>query len=187
MTPTSLRPILRGLCAAAVLFTAGRALADRIELVDGSIINGKLLSAEDGKFTVKTDFAGTIGIDQKKIKSFATDEPVHVGLKAGSQVLGKVDATEGGIKVTAPDAQMTAETGNVVAVWGKDDTDPAVKKLQRNWAYEFALGINGRTGVSEKFGGLLAFKATLESSQDKLVFNLGAERARDNGVDTANR
>jgi hypothetical protein len=182
------KTIIRGLlaCAAALLIT-GRLAADRIELTDGSIINGKLLSADGGKFKVETNFAGTIEIAQDKIKSFTTDGVVHVGLKTGSEVLGKVDATETGVKVSGADAQMTAETGNIVAVWPKDADSPAVEKAKRKWAYEAGVGISGRTGVSEKFSAALNFLATLESSQDKLIFHLAGERARDNGVDTANR
>jgi hypothetical protein len=82
----------------------------------------------------------------------------------------------------------------VTAVWRPGADSPSVRKLKdaaarsaRAWAYEASLAINGRTGGSEKFAGALGFKATLESPQDKLVFTLQAEKAEDNGVETANR
>jgi hypothetical protein len=109
-------------------------------------------------------------------------------------VLGKVETTDGGIKVVAHDGQMTAATGKVAAVWraGADSPETrqakeAVEKARRKWKYEAALALNGRTGGSEKFAGALGFKATLESSADKLIFNLAAEKSQDNGVETANR
>lgn len=187
--------LIRGLVAAASLLLAGRALAaDRIELIDGSIVLGKIVSAEAGKFKVETTFAGTIEIAQDKIKSFSTDEAVNVGLAAGSAVLGKVEATEAGIKVVAADGQMAATTGKVAAVWRAGADSPATRaakevaaKAQRKWAYEAGVAIAGRTGVSEKFGANLSFKATLASAQDKLIFAMAAEKARDNGVETANR
>jgi len=89
--------------------------------------------------------------------------------------------------VVANDGQMTTPTDKVTSVWRQGQVSPAVKKLQRAWKYEAAVAVNGRTGVSEKFAGALSFKATLESSQDKLIFNLAAEKAEDNGVETANR
>ena len=168
--------------------------ADRIELTDGSVVLGKILSAESGKFKVETGFAGTIEIAQDKIRSFSTDEAVNVGLAAGSTVLGKIEAGEGGIKVVAKDGQMTAATDKVAAVWRQGADSPEAKKLKaelaaktRKWAYEASVAIAGRTGVSEKFGANLGFKATLASAQDKLIFAVAAEKARDNGVDTANR
>ncbi len=181
-------------CTAVALALAPFALADRIELTDGSVINGKLLSAEGGKLKVETAFAGTIEIAQASVKNFSTDEVVNVALAGGSQVLGKVEVTDAGIKVVANDGQMAAATANVAAVWRQGSDSPDSKKLKaeveaktRKWAYEASVAIAGRTGVSEKFGANLGFKATLASAQDKLIFNVAAEKARDTGVDTANR
>ena len=60
-------------------------------------------------------------------------------------------------------------------------------RLRQHHLIELAVARTGRTGGAEKFASALAFKATLESSQDKLVFDLQAEKAGDNGVETANR
>jgi len=175
------------------LTLAGVALADRIELADGSIVNGKLLSADGGKFKVETAFAGTIEIAQDKIKSFATDEAVNVGLVAGSTILGKVEASASGIQVVAADGQMSAATGNVAAVWRPGADSPAVReakavaaKARRSWAYEASAAITGRTGGSEKFAGAVGVKATLESAEDKLIFAGAINRAQENGNETAN-
>jgi len=189
------KPTLRNLTGLlAIALLAVPAVADRIELTDGSVINGKLVSAEEGKFKVETTFAGTIEIAQDKIKVFATEKPVNVQLASGSTVLGRVQAAEEGIAVVAADGQMSSPTAKVASVWAEGADGPATRKLKeaadkqkRQWKYEASLAINGRTGGAEKFGGALAFKATLESLQDKLVFNLAAEKAEDNGVETANR
>lgn len=188
-------PSLRSVaCVLFAIASAVGARADRIELADGSVIVGKLVSAEAGKFTVETGFAGKIEIEQNKIKGFTTDEPVNVGLSAGSAVLGRVELADAGIKVVAADGQMSAATGNVAAIWrvGADSPDmraakAALEKAKRKWAFEASVAINGRTGATEKFGANLGFVATLASAQDKLVFNLSAERAEDNGVSTADR
>ncbi len=191
MKTTALKVLLG--CAASLL-VANLARADRIELTNGSVIVGKILAAEDGKFTVETEFAGKIEIQQDKIQSFSTDGAVNVGLKSGSAVLGKVEPTATGLAVVATDGTTTATPAGVVAVWAAGADSPelrkqkeATEKLKRKWAFEAAAGISGRTGVAERFSSVLGFKATLESSQDKLVFTGAAERARDNGVETANR
>jgi hypothetical protein len=168
--------------------------ADRIELTDGSVVLGKLLSAEAGKFKVETGFAGTIEIAQDKIKSFTTDEAVNVALGTGNAVLGPVQSTGDGIAVSGADGRLAATTDKVTAVWRAGTDSPetrllkeAAEKAKRRWQYESALAITGRTGSSERFAGALGFKATLESAQDKLAFTLRAEKAEDNGVETANR
>jgi hypothetical protein len=183
MKNTSLR--ILGCLASLLVVPVVR--ADRVELTNGSVIVGKILSAEDGKFKVETDFAGTVEISQDKIQGFSTDAAVNVGLKSGSAVLGRVESTNTGLAVVAVDGTTTATPAGVTAVWAAGTDSPEVRKLKRKWAFEAAAGISGRTGVTERFSSVLGFKATLESSQDKLVFAANAERARDNGVETANR
>ena len=192
MKHTMLKNLLH--TALALALAAAVRAADRVELTDGSVVYGKLVSADAGKFKVETAFAGTIEIAQDKIKSFATDEAVNVQLAAGSTVLGQVQATEGGVAVVAKDGQMSAATAKVAAVWRAGADSPAthqlkeqIAKAERKWAYEAAVAITGRTGGSEKFSGAVGLKATLESAQDKLIFALQAEKAKDNGVETANR
>ncbi len=191
MKHTTLKHLL---CLAFALGLALAARADRIELTDGSVVFGKLLSAEAGKFKVETAFAGTIEIAQDKIKGFTTDEAVNVGLAAGSTVQGRVEQSEAGLKVVAADGTMSAAPAKVTAVWRVGADSPETRalkekaaKLERKWAYEASVAINGRTGGSEKFAGAVGLKATLESAQDKLIFTLQAEKAEDNGVETANR
>lgn len=188
------KPTLRILIGATLgAMLAATAFADRVELTDGSVINGKILVAEGGKFLVETSFAGTITIAQAQIKSFTTNEAVNVGLSAGSSILGKVEASDAGIQVVAADGRMTAGTGNVVAVWRAGDLSPAVReanaaaeKLKRRWSYEASAAISGRTGGSEKFAGAIGFKATLQNPDDKLIFAGVINRAQENGNETAN-
>jgi len=182
------------LCLLMALMGAAAVRADRIELTDGSIVMGRLVSAEGGKFKVETGFAGTIEIAQDKIRSFTTDEAVNVALQAGTTMLGKVTATDAGIAVAGPDGSAAAPTGRVTAVWRAGADSPEVHaakelaaKLRRKWSFEATFALTGRTGVSETFGTNVGFKATLESARDKLVFAAAAEHARDNGVETANR
>lgn len=192
MKPSTCKLLLLAATTFAAAFTA-RA-ADRVELTDGSVVYGKIVSAEAGFFKVDTAFAATIVIAQDKIKSFTTDEAVNVQLASGSTSLGRVQAADAGIAVVAPAGQLAAPTAQVTAVWRAGADSPETRKLKdaaakarRQWAYEASFAINGRTGGSEKFAGALGFKATLESAQDKLIFILQAEKAEDNGVETANR
>lgn len=159
------------------------ARADRIELADGSVIVGQIVSAEAGKLKVSTDFAGTIEVAQAKVRSFTTDQPVNVRLDSGSTVQGRVEPGGEGVSVVAANGSLTARPTGVTNLWQVGAKSPDA----RTWQYEAALAINGRTGGSEKFAGALNFKATLESPDDKLIFSLAAEQAEDNGVETANR
>ena len=192
MKTSTLKHILNTVMALALTLAAQA--ADRLELTDGSVVYGKILSAEGGAIKVETTFAATITIAQDKVKSFTTDEAVNVQLASGSTALGRVQTAEAGIVVAGASGQLAATPAQVVAVWRAGADSPEVRKLKeaadkaaRKWAYEVAVLLTGRTGGSEKFAGAVAFKATLESAHDKLVFGLAAEKAEDNGVETANR
>lgn len=180
--------------SALALLLAAPAAADRIELVDGSVINGTLLYAEDGRFLVETTFAGKVSIDQTKVRSFTTEQEVNVGLTTGSAILGRAEADASGVSIVGASGRVAATPATVAQIWRVGNDSPEVRRMKeaaakaaRNWAYEAGVAITGRTGVSEKFGATIGFKATLESSADKLIFSLQAERAQDNGVDTADR
>ena len=185
MNHTSLRQLFT-IGSLLALTALGRA-ADRIELTDGSVIMGKLLSADGGKFKVETAFAGKIEIAQNKIRSFTTDEAVNVAVAPGNTVQGRVATSGSGLQVVASSATLNTTAADVTAVWRVGEDSPEVAKLRRKWKYEAAVAINGRSGGAQKFAGALGFKATLASAQDKLVFDLEAEKATDNGVETANR
>ena len=183
----------RFLSAMLALALVSPALADRIELTDGSVVHGKILAAENGLFRIETQFAGVVTIAQEHIKAFATDEAVHVGLRAGTQVLGTVTPSDNAISVVAADGQMTSSPANVVALWRPGEDSPELKaakaaaeKARRTWAYEASAAITGRTGSSEKFAGSFGVKATLEGAEDKLVFFGNVNRAEENGNETAN-
>lgn len=174
-------------CIAALLLTQA-ARADRVELANGSVIVGKIVSAEKGKFKVETDFAGTIEVDEGRIKTFVTDEPVNVSLDSGNTIQGRVESTAAGVSIVAPQGAMAAEPKEVASIWRVGDDSPAERALKaQRWKYEASLAITGRTGGAEKFAGVLGFKATRETPQDKLVFDLQAEKAEDEGVETADR
>src|SRR5207253_2237443 len=106
----------------------------------------------------ETAFAGTIDIAQGAVKTFATDQAVNVGLASGSTILGKVVAGNAGIRIDSGSGQVTAATSGIAAVWAQGADSPEVRAHARHWAYEAALGINGRTGGAEKFASALNFK-----------------------------
>ncbi|HEY4301952.1 MAG TPA: DUF481 domain-containing protein [Candidatus Didemnitutus sp.] len=171
---------------------ASAAFADRIELADGSVIMGKKLLVEAGKFKIDTSFAGTLEIAQDKVKSFSTDEPVNILLTGGTPVLSEVQSAEGGIKIKMASSPDLVATGKIYEIWRKDSDSPEIRKLKaiaagrvHHWSYEAAAAIAGRTGVADKFSLDLGVKATLANDTDKLVLSGAVQKARDEGVDTA--
>ncbi len=173
---------------------ANSASADRIELRDGSVVNGNLVSVMEGSLKVETAFAGTIAIQQAQVRTLTTDAAVHLALVDGSELLGVLVATASGIAVQTPNGTQHTTAGEVSALWREGADSPAMiaaralaERAERRWAYETAVAVAGRSGVRDKFGANFGIKATLASAEDKLVLSGAAERAEDNGVETIDR
>lgn len=168
--------------------------ADRIELTDGSVVHGRLVSIEGGKLKVETAFAGAITIAQNQVQSVATDEPVNISLADGTSALGRVRGTGTTLRIEATEGALFATPANIATAWRADAESPAARlsremaeKARRKWSYEASVSASGRTGVREKFNSAFGFKATLASSRDRLIFSFAADRAYDRGVTTADR
>ena len=168
-----------------LLISTVRLAADRVELADGSVVLGRLVSVDGGKLKLETSFAGTITIDQAKVKAMATDEAVNVSLADGTTSLRRIND---------PAVGPAPAVAEVASLWRQGAESPSARlsreiaeKARRKWSYEASVAINGRTGAREKFSGSAGIKATLGSSRDRLILSLAMERAQDRGVATSDR
>ena len=105
----SLRMLMFGLAVSLAL--AGRAAADEILFLNGDRLTGKIVSADGGKLTIKTENAGEVTVDLAKVKTFSTDEPIVV--KTGdttlsSKVTGGADGTVQVVPVAGGTPQVIA-------------------------------------------------------------------------------
>jgi len=168
--------------------------ADRIELVDGSVVNGKLTAIEGGKLRVETLFAGVIPIAQAQVKAVVTDQPLNLALADGTTLTGRVAGGETGLQVEVAEGAVAVAPQQISTAWREGAESPAARlarevaeKARRKWAYEASVSASGRTGVREKLNATFGFKATLASAQDRLILSLQADRAQDRGLTTADR
>ena len=168
------------------------AAADQVELTDGSLLKGRIVSVDGGKMKVETKFAGTLSIGLGDIASFATDEAVHVSLADRPVVLGRVEPARPGVRLAGDDAGTPAT--RVSVLWRQGAENPVqrlarenAEKARRKWSFEATTAITGRSGARDKINATAGFKATLASNHDRLILSAAAERARDTGVKTADR
>ncbi len=78
------------LLVALVLLIAGQALAEEIELKDGSKITGKIVAVNGETFRVKTNY-GEINVPRSDVMSIAFPENTPKNASGGSESLPKVD------------------------------------------------------------------------------------------------
>ncbi len=162
----------------ASLLAVATSFADVIVTKSGSTINGKIQGITGGKIKITTDFAGEIEVDQAQVESMSTDEPIFVSFESGASYEGTLKGSGNkAIKVNTKDGELATSIDKIQESWQPGAQSPAearqaaeLEKLKRNWAYEAAFDLTGKSGNSDSTGMGMAFRATLKGPDDKLDF-----------------
>jgi putative salt-induced outer membrane protein YdiY len=161
-----------------------RLSADTVDVKNGARIIGKITKIDAGTVVVSTDYAGTITIKQSDVASISTDAPIAVRLSSGTRVDGKVSGGAGALQIAGTEGSISTTMDKVAASWAAGGVDPAVA---RDWAFEAAVDIAGKTGNKEQLATGFSFRATLAGSQDTLQFYSGYDRQVADGVKSADQ
>jgi putative salt-induced outer membrane protein YdiY len=111
---------------AAVTCVSALHAADEVWLTDGSRLVGTLVSAQGGKLTLKTDFAGDLNVDAAKVKGIRTDGKRVVGLVTGDRVTGQLTySEEAGQKLEQTQfGAVNLKLGEVTGMWAEGTPAP---------------------------------------------------------------
>jgi hypothetical protein len=165
--------------------TSVRLAADTVDVKNGARIVGKITKIDAGSVVVSTTYAGTITIKQSEVTSIATDAAVAIRLASGTRFDGKVTAGQGGaIQIAGADGTVNTTVDKVAASWTAGATDPLV---ERNWEYEAAVDVSGKTGNKEQIGTAAEIRATLKTAQDMLQFYSAYNRQVSEGAKSADQ
>lgn len=174
---------------AGVVIGAGGALADEVELVDGSRIVGTNVRVADGKLTIDTAFAKDLAIPMDQVTGITTDAPVAVDLPSGERFIGPLSAHAGGVTVNSPSGATTVAVGDVARMWNPDGPSPeqqAAEAARPKWAGRFEAGVDGRTGNTERITVQGGASATRSTPDDRLNFYARGRYENQNGTRSAN-
>lgn len=186
MNSLTLRRLLAA--ATAALFAGSTLLADVVETRNGARLVGKITRITDGTLSIETDYAGTLAVKQSEVTGFSTDNPVAVRLASGTRFDGKVSSGPNGtLQVAGTDGTISTTVGKVAASWTAGGRDPEISALDRSWAYEAAMDINGKTGNKEQVGTSASIRATLKTKQDTLQFYTAYDRQVSDGAKSADQ
>lgn len=176
------------LVLAAVLGSALSLSADVVETKNGARIVGKIVRIDEGAIAIETDYAGLVAVKQSQVASFSTDGAIAVRLATGTRIDGKVTASSGdAVQIAGADGTITTTVSKVAAGWAAGGKDPALAALDRNWAYEAAVDIAGKTGNRDQLGTAAALRATLKTPQDTLQFYTAYDRQVVDGTKSADQ
>lgn len=181
----TIKPSRAFLALLLTLTAAGRISADVVETKNGARIVGKVTRIDAGTVEVSTDFAGALKIKQSEIAAITTDAPVAVRLDSGTRIDGRIaGGANGALQVAGSDGTINTTVDRVAATWPAGEQDPA---LTRNWAYEAAVDIAGKTGNKEQLGTAAAVRATMKTPQDTLQFYSAYNREVSEGVKSSDQ
>ncbi len=92
------------------------ALADEVLFSNGDRLTGTIVSATDGKLTIKSAVAGEVTVDMAAVKTFSTDKAIELHLKDGSVLKQPVAAAPDGQIATAGSPEIKAQSVPIASV-----------------------------------------------------------------------
>lgn len=152
--------------------------ADQLYLENGDVITGEMIRMENQKLVFKTDYAGEISVDWKKIVKLITEDPVKVILNDGSILEGFTGETVRNkmtlktVKIEVPAQFKLAEVKAI---------NPADKPLVK-------IKVRANVGINQERGNTDTDKAHLDGEfsarTEKNRFILGGElnKEKDRGT-----
>jgi hypothetical protein len=152
------------------LFTPS-ALADVVELDNGSRVVGNIMKIVEGRLLIKTDFAGNLTIPMERVVSFSSDKPMFVAVPGEDRHYGGVIYNKGQTRISPPDSDAVIEKEGLVATWQVGMPDPLAPPPRR-WINEAGLDLLGKNGNTERISTGGKIKANLSGPVDSVLFYL---------------
>lgn len=157
---------------ACLLLTAAALRADTVQVVGGSVIQGAITSLAAGKVVIKTDFAGTLTIDQAKVTAIRTDTDRSIRLASGSTLVGRIERQGDTVHVLTANGAHDISGDSITAVWTADADSPealAAKAAAPKWTANAALNIAGSSGNRDSVGYGGEIRGERKSAHDRLL------------------
>ena len=147
--------------------------ADQIVLKNGDRLTGSIEKSDDKELAIKTEFAGEVKVQWSAIQEIKSDQPLHVSLKGGQNVVGPVSTNDGKIEVATKTAGTVEAPKESVVLIRSGSEQAAWEKLQhpgllQGWDGGVNVGFGLTAGNSETKNLALAFTGIRTGLHDKL-------------------
>jgi len=144
--------------------TAG-AQADTVQLRNGDVLTGTVVSFDAKELTLKTAYAGAVVIKVAEIDRVATDEPVSVTWSDGREATGRV--------VTDADGNMSLDdgSGGVIPMSLSEVSSMAPPRPWFHNTGSITVGFSGATGNTETQAYYIAAEARPSFGKNTISFS----------------
>lgn len=157
--------------------------ADRLTLIDGSVIMGKVDQKLGGTVTFTNAVLGTVKINEGQIAAMEIDASMNVADAEKQVVTGKVTSVGNGKMEVEGRILALPE---IFAMWNVGDRD-LTQPPPRKWEGEFYANMIAKSGNTRKFNGGVGAKAVLVGPDDRFSAGIYAERERNNHQTTTKK
>jgi putative salt-induced outer membrane protein YdiY len=167
------------LFALFVAVFASVALADQVTLKNGDRLSGTIVSGDAKTLQLKTDYEGDVTIQWDAIVGIESTQDLHLTLKDGKKLAGKVTTADGKLDVAGATAASTgsAPKDNIVAVrndaeqktYDLNEERMAHPKFTYFWSGLLDTGLALTRGNSSTASYTFNAKAVRETPRDKLT------------------
>lgn len=147
--------------------------ADQVTLKNGDRLTGSIEKSDEKSLVIKTEFAGEVTVQWAAIQEIKSEQPLHVGLKGGQNVVGPVSTTDGKIEIATKNAGSVQAPKDAVLVMRSDAEQTAWEKQQhpgllQGWDGGVSVGFGLTAGNSETKNLAVGFTGVRTGLHDKL-------------------
>lgn len=164
MMKTLVAIVLIGCCCTALN-------AAQVTLKNGDRLSGTIVSLDDKKLTLKTDYAGDIAIDWSAVAQFSSDQPLVVTQSNHQTVSGPVTMQDSSIVVNNASGAQTIPQSDVAVIRSPADQAAYEKSLHpgplQGWAGGGNFGLALARGNSDTTNIALGFTADRKTTTDE--------------------
>lgn len=158
-------------CIALVCCSCVALHAEQVTLKNGDRVTGTIVSMDDKKLTVKTDYAGAITIDRDAVAQFSSPQPLVVTRTDKQVVTGPVSQQDSAIVVTSTTGAQTIPLSQVAVIRSPADQAAYEKSLHpgflEGWAGGGNFGLGLARGNSDTTNVALGFNADRKTTTDE--------------------
>jgi len=180
-----MNPALRIL---SFILLVSAAWADQIVMKNGDRITGTIVKLDGKNITVKTANLGAVTASWDQVASVQSDQPLHVVLKDGKTLVGKLAPAEGKEEIAAADEKVDVSPTDFAAI-RDDDEQKAYERLLHPrlfqlWSGSGSIGLAGTEGNAKTSTFTLAANVARTTNTDKTIvtFNVIKSSALVGGV-----
>jgi putative salt-induced outer membrane protein YdiY len=163
---------------AALILLSPSVFADQITLKNGDRLTGDIIRSDDKTLVIKSEFAGEVTFQWAAVETISSTQTLHVALKDGQTIVGKVAPNDGKVQLQTRDAGQVLTTKDAILGIRSDSAqaadDVAIDRLRNPhltdfWSGFLDTGLSLTRGNSETLNFALSGSAVRKTSRDTIT------------------